>query len=184
MPAERPVVFEPPGPGTWDLDRSHYDSAITPISSEIMTYGVETAYGKLFETLGVPADGVEMRAVHGFVYSRVRPFFGADRTSDRPPPDWLAKAVFRLHPELRRREKRADAAWGGDGFRQVLNDWRTEIRPRLVARNHELQSRDLPALSDTDLVRHTSSTCSTTSARPSRSTTGSTATTSVRLASS
>lgn len=154
MNAAPNAVFEAPGPGSWELDRSHYDAAITPISAEIMREATEAAYRKLFETLGVPADGVEVRVLHGFVYSRVRPFFGADSASVRTPPDWLAKAVFRLHPELRRREQRASEFLGGDQFREVLDDWENRIRPELVARNLELQRRDLSSIDDAALANH------------------------------
>lgn len=147
-------TFEPPGPGSWELDRSHYDSAITPLTSELMTAGTETAYRKLFETIGVPAAGVEMRAVNGFVYTRVVPYFGANSSSTKAPPKWLVKLIFTLHPEMRRRERRATEQFASKTFASVIDDWHRKIRPDYVERNLAYQDTDLAGLTDPELADH------------------------------
>lgn len=150
---ERVTTFEPPGPGTWELDRSHYDSAVTPIIDQAMCVAVEAAYRKLFSVLGVPARTVAMRPVNGFVYSQVVPYFGSS-ISGKTPPDWLIKLVFRLHPELRRRERLAAQALDGEGSRKVIADWHAQIRPHLVERNLAYQQVDLAKLDDVALAGH------------------------------
>ena len=148
------TTFEVPGPGTWEIDRSHYDSAITPISESVMGRGAEAAYQKLFGVLGVPAKGVEMREVKGFIYSRIVPYFGGDSDSTKQPPEWLVKLVFRLHPEMRRREKLSAEALEGEGSRKTIADWQARIRPHYVERNLAYQRMDLSALDDAALGAH------------------------------
>lgn len=151
------LQFEAPGPGSWDIDRSHYDSAITPLSNELMGDASEAAYGKLFKKLGVPAASVEMKEVNGFIYTRLVPFLGGDSTSTKVPPDWVIKLVFRLHPELRRREKLAAEMLKGDASRAVINDWHARIKPETVAKNLQLQHVDLQALDAPQLAHHVTS---------------------------
>jgi pyruvate,water dikinase len=149
------VEFTAPGPGTWELDRSHYASGITPITEEIMRDAVADAYREGFERLGVPAETIVFASVNGFAYSRVRPLFGADSNSERTPPDRLVKLIGRLHPEMRRREKRAAAELEtGDGFKTTLDEWKTTIKPTLLARNLEYQSTDLTAFDENSLADH------------------------------
>lgn len=147
------TTFEPPGPGSWEIDRSHYDAAITPICEQTMCVAVEAAYRKLFEVVGVPAQTLVMRPVNGFVYSQIVPFFGAS-DSTKTPPSWLIKLVFRLHPELRRREKLSASALDGTASREVIADWHARIRPGYVARNLAYQRTDLRALDDRRLGDH------------------------------
>ncbi len=148
------VSWEPPGPGSWELDRSHWDSAMTPIGYQILRCGLETAYRDGFAQFGVPADGIEVRNVNGFAYSRVRPLFGADKQSGKPPPDWLIKLAGRLHPEMRRRERRAADRLANPGFRRSLDTWMTTIRPATEARNRQFQAVDLSTLTDDELSDH------------------------------
>lgn len=149
------VSWEPPGPGSWELDRSHWDSAMTPIGYQILRCGLETAYHDGFAQFGVPADGIEVRNVNGFAYSRIRPLFGADRPASNPPPDWVIKLAGRLHPEMRRREKRAAARLTDPGFRLSLETWVNTTRPEAEAQNRRFQSVDLPTLTDDELGDHT-----------------------------
>lgn len=150
------VSWDPPGPGSWELDRSHWDSAITPIGYEIGRRGLEEAYRVGFAEAGVPADGVELRSVNGFAYSRVRPLFGADKpTPAKQPPDWIIKLLGRLHPEMRRRERRAADRLENPRFREVLAEWTATTRPDIEARNQAFQAVDLATLTDAELAAHT-----------------------------
>ena len=109
-----------------------------------------TAYRKLFAELGVPAQTIEMRQVNGFIYSQIVPFFGAS-DSTKTPPNWLIKLVFRLHPELRRREKLSQEALDGSLSHEVIADWHARIRPHYVERNLAFQNVDLASLDDAAL---------------------------------
>ncbi|MDG1878199.1 MAG: PEP-utilizing enzyme [Acidimicrobiales bacterium] len=147
--------WEAPGPGSWQLDRSHWDCAMTPIGFQVGRCGLETAYRTGFAESGVPADGIDVRNVNGFAYSRIRPLLGADKPSTKAPPDWVIKLAGRVHPEMRRREKRAANRLANPQFRQVLANWTTTIRPATEARNRAFQAIDLSSLTDEELGAHT-----------------------------
>ncbi len=146
------TTFEAPGAGQWDLDRSHYESGMTRISAKVMGDGSRNAYRKLFAEMGMPAETMDMRTVHGFSYIRIRPLVGADVNVNHPPPTVAIKLLARLHPEFRRRAKRAEATLQDSGFALVVDEWRNEIKPRLIAQNLEFQSHDLGSMTDDELA--------------------------------
>lgn len=145
--------WDPPGPGSWELDRSHYDSGLTPIAFRIAS-GAEEAYRAGFAEAGVPAESAQFRSVNGFSYTRIRPLFGGDKPAAKPPPDWLVKLIGRVHPEMRRRERRAADRLANPRFRQVLAEWTDSIRPDVVERNRAFQAVDLGSLDDVELGAH------------------------------
>ncbi|MFT7599422.1 MAG: phosphohistidine swiveling domain-containing protein [Acidimicrobiales bacterium] len=148
------TTFEAPGAGHWDLDRSHYDGGMTRISAKLMADGPRNAYRKLFHKFGVPAETVDVQIVQGFIYSRIRPLVGPDLPATKAPPVWVVKLLGRLHPELRRRAKAAQQTLDNPGWAEVAAEWRSEIKPRLVARNLELQGLDLAVMSNAELADH------------------------------
>ena len=99
--------FTPPGPGQWQLDRSHFPGGTTPIMQTLISVAVESAYRKQWPIFGIPAETLSFRFVNGFTYTRLRPLVLADRPSAKPPPTIVLKVVSRIHPEFRRRTKAA-----------------------------------------------------------------------------
>ncbi len=148
------TTFTPPGPGFWELDRSHFPGGATPIMKAFMEEGMEAAYRRSFPVNGVPASTVHMRFVHGFTYTRVVPLIAPDKPPRKPPPTWVLKIATRLHPEFRRRTKAAAAAFETPPARAVIADWHAEIRPRLAEQNLAYTDLDLTSLSDTELADH------------------------------
>ncbi|MCP3936447.1 MAG: hypothetical protein GY708_13855 [Actinomycetia bacterium] len=146
--------FEPPGPGGWDLDLSHFPGGTTPIAQALMAGGIEKAYEDLFAELGVPARTIRFRWVNGFVYTRLEPLVGANRATSEPPPKWVMKVASRVLPEFRRRERSAKANLDNPPWPDVVKEWTDNIEPRLTARNRELQNVDLTILDDVELADH------------------------------
>ena len=146
--------FTPPGPGQWQLDRSHFPGGATPIMQTLIPVAVESAYRKQWPILGIPAETLEMRFVNGFTYTRLRPLVLADRPSSKPTPTIVLKVVSRIHPEFRRRTKAARQILDRSPAPPVIEEWRSTTRPRLVARNLEFGDVDLPALDDPGLADH------------------------------
>ena len=145
--------FEAPGPGMWNLDRSHYPGGTTPMSEWLMegcAKGMRTA----FEEIGMPAETLDVRFVRGFMYSRLRPLISPDRAATKLPPVPVLKVAVRLHPSMRRRAKRAARAIAEKPWLSVLDEWQHSIRPRLEASNEELQSVDVAHLDDAALADH------------------------------
>lgn len=152
-PMSTDVAFASPAPGHWELDRSHYQGGVTPISQWLLE-GLPNGQRRAMRALGVPAETVDVRFVHGFMYTRLRPLVRPDAPSATLPPLPLLKLLVRLHPEMRRRAKAADVSLRSGPWREVVADWHATTRPRLEARNRELQSVDLATLDDLALADH------------------------------
>ncbi|HUS42405.1 MAG TPA: PEP-utilizing enzyme [Ilumatobacteraceae bacterium] len=147
-------VFVAPGPGEWQLDRSHYTGGVTPISQWLMTDGMQNGFRRVFAELGVPAETIEARFVNGFYYTRLRPLIGADNPPRKPPPTPLLWLGARLHPEFRKRTKAAANALATSPSNAVVDRWHREIRPSLHATNLRLQDVDASVLTDDELRQH------------------------------
>lgn len=149
-----PTQFTPPGPGFWELDRSHFPGGSTEIMKELITESVREAYRKSFPVNGIPAETMDMCFVNGFTYTRLRPLISPDKPAKKNPPTFVLKIASRLHPEFRRRTKAAAAALENSPARAVIADWHASLRPRLLAQNLEYTDLDLTAMSDAELADH------------------------------
>lgn len=147
-------TFEAPGPGFWQLDRSHFAGGTTPIMQWLLPEAVGSAYRKQWPLLGVPAETLSFAFVHGFTYTRLRPLVRPDRPSARPPPTLLLRIGSRLHPEFRRRTRAARRNLEDSPAPAVIAEWRSETRPRLVEQNLAFGAVDLPALDVAGLAGH------------------------------
>lgn len=147
------IRWDAPGPGAWVLDRSHYPGGTTPISEWLMV-GCAVGMRKAFAELGMPADALDVRFVNGFMYSRLRPLISPDRASSKLPPKPVLRVALRLHPEMRRRAKRAARSMTERPWRDVFQNWNDEIRPRLERENAELQEIELSSLDMAELGAH------------------------------
>jgi len=150
--------FESPGPGFWQLDRSHFPGGVTPIARELVGTAVEEVYRREWAKIGVPAETLSVRFVNGFWYTRLRPLILADRPSQKSPPFALIWLMSRIHPEFRRREKAAKdfIQNSQEKSSEVISHWHQTGRPALVAKNLSFQEVVLPELTDADLAQHIS----------------------------
>jgi phosphohistidine swiveling domain-containing protein len=147
------VRWDPPGPGMWELDRSHYPGGTTPIAQWLMG-STEIGMRKAFAELGMPADTLAVGFVNGFMYTRLRPLLAPKRATTRLPPAVVLRVVASLHPEMRRRAARAQRSLAERPWRRVVSEWDREIRPRLEAENAALNAVDVNALDQAELTRH------------------------------
>ncbi len=146
--------FRTPAPGRWELDRSHFPGGTTPIVQWLMEESMEAGMRQVMGEVGVPADSVQARFVHGFMYTRLRPLVGGGTPTTRLPPAPLLKLVTRVHPEFRRRARLASANESGQSSLDVVRRWDTELKPSLIERNRAFQQVELAALSDAQLAAH------------------------------
>ncbi len=138
------------------LDRSHYPGGTTPLSAWLLENAMLTGMEKVFGEIGVPLAGVDARIVDGFFYTRMRPLIRPDNPSTKLPPLPILKLATRLHPEFRRREKRAVASIRDKPSLEVARQWESEIRPARRAANLRLQNVDPAALDDKALEEYVS----------------------------
>ena len=146
--------FVAPGPGQWELDRSHYYGGTTALSTWLMQQSAPAGLARVFREVGMPAETLDVGFVNGFMYTRLRPLLAPDRPARRLPPSFVLKVVTRVHPGFRARGRAATRALAERPWRAVIDDWTVNLRPALVARNRELQAVDVASLDDAGLARH------------------------------
>ena len=146
--------FEAPGPGFWQLDRSHFPGGTTPIMQWLVPEAMQAAYRKQWPILGVPAETLSFQFVNGFTYTRMRPLIRPDKPSAKPPPVFLLRIASRLHPEFRRRTRAARRNLEHSPAPAVIAEWHAVTRPRLVEQNLAFGAVDLPALDGAGLAEH------------------------------
>jgi rifampicin phosphotransferase len=153
-PNRSTVEWCPPGPGQWNLDRSHYPGGTTPISQWLVETGLESGTRRVFREQGAPVAAISARFVHGFMYTRTVPLIGARRSLTKLPPSWVVRGLTRVHPEFRRRARRAAAALANPPGDEIVRLWTHELKPMAQRRNDAFADVDVGTLSDTDLATH------------------------------
>ncbi len=151
------VLWDAPGPGCWELDRSHFRGGTTPIVQWLMTGAMSDGMRRVMKELGAPVDTVQPAFVHGFCYMRLRPLIAPDRPATKLPPLAILKLVARVHPEMRRRAAASERALADRPWREVIRHWETEGRRAIEAENLALQDVALDQLGDDSLIGHTES---------------------------
>lgn len=125
--------FEPPGPGSWELDPVHFPRPVTRYWAELHPEPFSRGFGEFTRFYGMLIDTMTYAYVNGFAYS-----------SMRPVPD----------DEVPRRFERADEVFERRLWREQLRDWEETFKPASVKAHRELQSVDPEDLSDEDLVAY------------------------------
>jgi pyruvate,water dikinase len=148
------VTWEAPGPGRWELDRSHMSGGTTPIMQVLQEHAMPRGMRRVFRDIGTPADTLDARFVNGFMYTRLRPLIRPDKPAEKLPPLPVLKVAAKLHPEMRRRARTAERTLRERPWREVVADWETTTRRSIEDANLALQDVDLRALDDAALLDH------------------------------
>jgi pyruvate,water dikinase len=101
---------------------------------------------------GILMERLQPSFQHGFLFMQQVGVIGKPGGGG-PPPEMIFKAMFKIHPELRRRVKAARESFESRLWLQDLKDW-DEMKKDSIARNTALQSVDLDNLSDEQLIEH------------------------------
>lgn len=148
------AVFAPPGPGSWELETTHH--GLRPLSHFVRgayVRGFEAGATAMLERYGLPLDRLDTALVEGCFY--VRPHaVGEGSKASPPPPTFVLKILSRLHPELRRRNRTATAAWAERRWRSEVDHWFEHERTAFVDRNLELQRVNVASLEREALAAH------------------------------
>lgn len=150
-------VWAPPGPGSWLRDDVHFSGAISGYLATLFPPAFREGWRLGFARYGLPIDTLEPSIVGGRMFARVHPVGAPEPkpgTASSPPPKIVMRALFALHPELRRRRKTAIATLNTKRWSQDRANWRTLHGPSLRARCLELQADDPTALDDAALRDH------------------------------
>src|SRR4051812_25649080 len=128
---KRPLTFEPPGPGPWDLDPVHFPRPVTAYWSEMHPAAFSLGYGDMMTFYGVPFQTRVTAYPHGFSYGQMVPV----------PPESFPDRV-----------QRAADVFEGRLWRDQAKEWHEVRKPASVLAHHEIQAVDPDALSDEELV--------------------------------
>lgn len=146
------VPFEAPGPGSWELDYSHFDANCSRIVRDAMEHAMYAGIDAGMARVGAPIRTVEARFINGRFYRRLVPLVGGGRNLPEPPAIVL-KAATRLHPEFRHRTELAAATLENRSWNDELDRWESEWKPELIAASRRLDAVDLHKLDDWELTR-------------------------------
>ena len=147
------VEFKAPGPGSWELEQTHFSRPATRYASAIVSDPLARGFGEGTRRYGLLLDTLRMRFVNDFCYGKFIGV-GAPQNASGPPPRMLFSVLTRLHPEIRRRIKTAPAAIESRLWREDMRRWDDEIKPDSIARNGAIQRTDVTTLSDADFLGH------------------------------
>jgi pyruvate,water dikinase len=127
------LTFEPPGPGSWHRDPVHFPRPVTRYFAETHPPAMARGTSEFMRFYGTLLGGTEVRYVHGFAYSTMR-----------PAPE----------EEIPERFARAEEVWEKKVWREQLQEWDDVAKPASIARHRELQAVDIGALSDDELAAY------------------------------
>ncbi len=159
----------PPGAGGWRRDDSHILTVLTGYTDDILIANQMQGFREGFAFYGAMLDGFDAQLAYGRWYLRPRiagapklPIWGDKppakiKGPGKPPPKLIMKMLFKLHPEMRRRAKRAAEVWRTRAWREVVESWPNE-KAALVAANRELTRIDVTKLDDNALADHVAKT--------------------------
>jgi phosphohistidine swiveling domain-containing protein len=125
--------FEPPGPGSWELETVHLPRPVTQYWIETHPEAFKRGVRDFTSFYGMLLDTLEMAYVNAFAYKTVRPV---------------------AENEIPQRFQRAEEVIQGKLWREQLRDWDETVKPASIKAHRELQSVDPDELSDEDLVAH------------------------------
>lgn len=145
------VLWEPPGPGTWELDSSHMTRPGGRYFDDLYVDAYAAGFARGFAQVGVPVRTLEMRSVHGWQYYSVRPLGGPPEPKG-PPPKLLMTVLFSVVPELRRRKQRASTLFVERPWRDLLRRWRERDEEVELSALRRLEAEDAAPHDDEELA--------------------------------
>jgi phosphohistidine swiveling domain-containing protein len=127
------LPFEPPGPGTWEIDAVHFPRPATRYWAETQPEPFQRGVAEFSRYYGTLLGGMQMSYVNGFAYRSVTPV---------------------SEDEIPERFQRAEEVFERKLWREQLREWDEEAKPSAIETHRALQSVDPPALSDPELVAY------------------------------
>ena len=127
------LVFEAPGPGSWEIEAVHFPRPVTRYWEEMHPEPFKRGVRDFTSFYGMLIDTLDYEYINGFAYLSVRPV---------APEDVPA------------RFQRAEELFEHKLWREQLREWDETIKPASIKMHRELQAVDPDALSDEELVAY------------------------------
>jgi pyruvate,water dikinase len=155
VPAIDELTFNPPGPGSWEVEADHNGRPVSRFLAEISPAAFAAGFSSSFRRYGSLLDTLDQVTVNDFGYMRIRPV-GAppDKPNGPPPPKLIMWALFRVHPELRRRVKTASRVFELKPWREELREWDEVRKPASIAKHKRLLAVDPETLDNQALLAY------------------------------
>jgi len=125
--------WDPPGPGSWNLDPVHFPRPVTRYWAEMHPEPFGRGTHDFAEYYGLLIDGLFCTYVNGFIYNQMR-----------PAPD----------EKIPQRFERAEQVFPQKVWRDQLREWDETAKPASIAIHREIQAVDPDSLSDDELVAY------------------------------
>jgi pyruvate,water dikinase len=149
--------WDPPGPGSWSLDRVYKRTTITRPFQDLFAPAMADGFHQFTSRYGLPLDHIDIRYVNGYGYGQPR-LAGvpakAQEKAGPPPPRFVLRVMSRLIPELRRRTRAAKRTLAEKRWRTDRAEWEARRRPARIAANLALQDEATETLDDGALAAH------------------------------
>jgi pyruvate,water dikinase len=133
MSTDDGLVFEAPGPGTWERDPVHFPRPVSRYWVDTHPDAFAAGTKAMMGYYGLLLDRLETRYPNGFAYNCKVP------AAESEIPDRFARAAEALHTK----------AW-----RAQLREWDEESKPAAIAAHRSIQAVDPDSLSDEELAAH------------------------------
>ena len=146
-------TFTPPAPGAWELEQTHLTRPISVLMTEIFPGSMMEGFKDGSKAMGVLLDHLEIAIVNRFAYMAPRPV-GAPKSAKGTPPRLVFALMRRLHPEIRRRVRRADEVFRERAWRKEAEWWHAEVKPSITAQARTFLAEDVDTCPDEALVSH------------------------------
>ena len=125
--------FEPPAPGSWELDAVHFPRPVTRYWAETHPEAFKRGVSDFTRFYGMLLGSFDMEYVSGFAYKALWPV---------------------AEDEIPARIQRAQELFEGKLWREQLRDWDETVKPASIRAHREIQSVDPDELSDEDLAAY------------------------------
>jgi pyruvate,water dikinase len=122
-------------------------------SAAVMPDAMMRGFKQTTRHYGMLLDHLEIAVINGFMYSAARPV-GAPKSARGAPPKPIFKLLTRLHPEMRRRLKRAEEVFARKLWRDDVALWDEQVKPALAAEAAALRAENLETASNAQLSAH------------------------------
>ena len=147
------IEFSAPGPGSWELEQTHFGQAGHPVHEHAGAEPLARGFGEGTKRYGLLLDTMRMRFVNDFCYAKFVPV-GAPEKASGPPPRPIFMLLTRLHPEIRRRIAAAPDVIAKKLWRDDMRRWDEEVKPDSIARNRKIQNTAIEALGDAEFLAY------------------------------
>lgn len=146
-------AFTPPSPGAWELEQTHLTKPPSLYMADVLPEPMMRGFRASTREYGALLDYLDIAVVNRFLYIAPRPV-GAPKRANGTPPRLVFEVLRRVHPEIRRRAKRAEEVFRSKHWRTDLRWWDTDVKPDMRAQARALVAEDLGAMTDAQLADH------------------------------